>query len=73
LEDDPVIVFRDDALAADEKAFFPKVRDVVDAAVSEATFRQVAQKIPKTREIRLTADPVKAVEVLRAAPTHHRR
>jgi hypothetical protein len=63
-EDDPVTVFRDDTLAADDKAFFLKVRDVVEAAVSEATFRQVAQKMQKTREIRLAGDPVKAVEVL---------
>lgn len=63
-EDDPITVFRDDTLAADDKAFFLKVRDVVEAAVSEATFRQVAQKMQKTRDIRLTGDPVKAVEVL---------
>jgi hypothetical protein len=63
-EDDPVTVFRDDTLAADDKAFFLKVRDVVEAAVSEATFRQVAQKMQKTRDVRLTGDPVKAVEVL---------
>ncbi len=63
-DDDPVSVFRDDTLAADDKAFFLKVRDVVEAAVSEATFRQVAQKMQKVRDIRLTGDPVKAVEVL---------
>ena len=63
-EDDPITVFRDDTLAADDKAFFLKVRDVVEAAVSEATFRHVAQKMQKTRDIRLTGDPVKAVEVL---------
>jgi hypothetical protein len=49
---------------ADDRAFFLKVRDVVEAAVSEATFRQVAQKLQKTRDIRLTGDPVKSVEVL---------
>lgn len=63
-DDDPVRVFRDDTLAADDKAFFLKVRDVVEAAVSEATFRQVAQKMQKARDIRLTGDPVKVVEVL---------
>jgi hypothetical protein len=57
-------VFRDDTLAADDRAFFLKARDVVEAAVSEATFRQVAQKLQKTRDIRLTGDPVKSVEVL---------
>ena len=41
-----------------------RLRDVVVAAVSEATFRQIALKMQKTREIPLTGDPVKAVEVL---------
>ena len=63
-EEDAITVFRDDTLAADDKAFFLKVRDVVEAAVSEATFRQVARKMQKTLDIKLTGDPVKAVEVL---------
>ncbi|MBE0623480.1 MAG: DUF932 domain-containing protein [Burkholderiales bacterium] len=63
-EDEATTVFRDDTLAADDKAFFLKVRDVVEAAVSEATFRQVAQKMQKTRDIKLTGNPVRAVEVL---------
>ncbi len=49
------------ALAADDRAFFLKVRDVVEAAVSETTFRQIALKMQKTREIPLTGDPVNAV------------
>jgi len=63
-EEEAITVFRDDTLAADDKAFFLKVRDVVEAAVSETTFRQVAQKMQKTLDIKLTGDPVKAVEVL---------
>ena len=63
-EEEAMTVFKDDTLAADDKAFFMKVRDVVEAAVSEATFRQVAQKMQKTLDIKLTGDPVKAVEVL---------
>jgi hypothetical protein len=63
-EAESVNVFRDDTLAADDRAFFLKVRDVVEAAVSEATFRQVVSKFQKTRDIRLTGDPVKSVEVL---------
>ncbi len=63
-EDEAVTVFRDDTLAADDRAFFLKVRDVVEAAVSEATFRQVAQKMQKTLDVKLTGDPVKTVEVL---------
>ena len=63
-EEESVTVFKDDTLAADDRAFFLKVRDVVEAAVSEATFRQVAMKFQQTRHIRLTGDPVKTVEVL---------
>ena len=62
--EESINVYRDDTLAADDKAFFLKVRDVVEAAVSEATFRQVAQKMQKTLDIKLRGDPVKAVEVL---------
>ena len=63
-ENESVNVYRDDTLAADDRAFFLKVRDVVEAAVSETTFRQIALKMQKAREIPLTGDPVKAVEVL---------
>jgi hypothetical protein len=61
---DTITVFKDDTLQADDKAFFLKVRDVVEAAVSEATFLQAAQKLQKTLRIPLTGDPVKTVEVL---------
>jgi hypothetical protein len=63
-EDESVQVYQDDTLRADDKAFFLKVRDVVQAAVSEATFRQTAQKLQRTLKIPLTGDPVKTVEVL---------
>jgi hypothetical protein len=59
-----ITVFRDDTLAADDQAFFLKVRDVVEAAVSEVAFRQVVQKMQNTLAIQLTGDPVQAVEVL---------
>ena len=63
-DDDGITVFKDDTLRADDKAFFLKVRDVVQAAVSDATFRQAAQKLQKTLHIPLIGDPVKTVEVL---------
>jgi hypothetical protein len=63
-EEETITVFKEETLAADDKAFFLKVRDVVEAAVSEATFRQVAEKMQKTLGIKLVGDPVKAVEVL---------
>ena len=58
------VVFKDDTLQADDRAFFLRVRDVVEAAVSEATLRAVGEKLRSTREIRLRDDPVKSVEVL---------
>jgi hypothetical protein len=63
-EDDGVAVYQDDTLRADDKAFFLKVRDTVQASVTEATFRQTAAKLQKTLNIPLTGDPVKTVEVL---------
>ena len=63
-EDEGLQVYQDDTLRADDKAFFLKVRDVVQAAVSEASFRQTAQKLQKTLRIPLVGDPVKTVEVL---------
>ncbi|MFY9327180.1 MAG: DUF932 domain-containing protein [Georgfuchsia sp.] len=62
--DERIQVYQDDTLRADDKAFFLKVRDVVQAAVSEATFRQTAQKLQKTLNIPLVGDPVKTIEVL---------
>lgn len=63
-DEEAITVFADDTLAADDRAFFLKVRDVVEAAISEASFRQVAEKMQRTRGIRLTGDPVQSVEVL---------
>ena len=63
-EEESLTVFKDDTLAADDRAFFLKVRDVVEAAVSEATFRQVAMKLQKTRDIRLNRNLMETVEVL---------
>ncbi|MES2260936.1 MAG: DUF932 domain-containing protein [Pseudomonadota bacterium] len=63
-EEEAITLFRDDTLAADDTAFFLKVRDVVEAAVSEANFYQVAQKMQRTLGIKLTGDPVKTVQVL---------
>ena len=63
-DDEAITVFKDDTLQADDKAFFLKVRDVLESAVSEATFLQAAHKLQRTLRIPLTGDPVKTVEVL---------
>ncbi len=64
IDDEASRVFQDDTVRADDKAFFLKVRDVVQAALSEAVFRQTAHKLQQTRGIALTGNPVRTVEVL---------
>lgn len=59
-----VTVFKDDTLQADDKAIFLKVRDMVENAVSQVTFRMISEKMQKTLGIKLLGDPVKSVEVL---------
>lgn len=63
-DEEAVTVFRDDTLCADDKAFFLKVRDVVEDSLSEATFQQSAAKLRRTLGIPLTGDPARSVEVL---------
>jgi len=62
--EESVMVFKDDTLQADDRAFFLKVRDVVESAVSEATFRLIVGKLQNTLDIKLTGDPIKTVQVL---------
>lgn len=62
--DESVTVFKEDTLRADDEAFFLKTRDVVEAAVSEATFGVIAQRLQQTLGIPLRGDPVRSVEVL---------
>lgn len=58
------VVYKDDTLQADDRALFLRVRDTVASAVSEATLRSVGEKLRRTREIGISADPVRSVEVL---------
>ena len=62
--EDAAMVFQNDTLRADDAAFFLKVRDVVQAAVTEVSFRLVAEKLQRTMGITISGDPVKAVELL---------
>jgi hypothetical protein len=63
-KDDEVTIFRDDTLEAEDKAFFLKVRDVVENAVSEVTFKQITDRMRRTLGITLSGDPVRSVGVL---------
>lgn len=63
--DEEATIYQEDTLLADEKAFFLKVRDAAQWALSEATFHQYAAKMQRTMGIELVTSPVKTVEVLR--------
>jgi hypothetical protein len=63
-DDETLTVFKHDTLQADDRAFFLMVRDVVQAAVAEATFRDTAMKLQRTLNIPLVGNPVRTVEVL---------
>lgn len=62
--EDAVTVFKDDTVLADDRAFFLKVRDVVEATVSETMLRLTGEKMRRASGIPITGDPVKSVDVL---------
>jgi len=57
-------MLQDDTLAADDKAFLLKARDVVKATLSDETFGKFVAKMREATEERIEGNPVKAVEVL---------
>lgn len=64
IQDEAVELYKEDTLQADDKAILLKVRDMAEAAVSEVTFRLIAEKLQRTMGIKLAGDPVKSIEVL---------
>lgn len=63
-DDGNIQVYQEETLKADDRAFFLKVRDVVQATIAQNTFVESARKMQSTMGVRLTGDPVKSVEVL---------
>ena len=57
-------LYSDETLAADDKAYFLKVQDIVSAAVDEARFNLTVDKMRASMEIPTGADPFKTVEIL---------
>ena len=57
-------LYSDETLAADDKAYFLKVQDIVSAAVNEAKFNLTVDKMRSALNIPTGEDPVKTVEVL---------
>lgn len=57
-------LYSDATLAADDKAYFMKVQDIVSAAVDEAKFMLTVNKMRMAMNIKTGDDPVQTVEVL---------
>lgn len=57
-------LYSDETLAADDKAYFLKVQDIVSAAVDEAKFNLTVDKMRASMNILTGDNPVKTVEVL---------
>ena len=57
-------LYSDETLAADDKAYFLKVQDIVSAAVDEARFNLTVGKMRASMSIQTGEDPFKTVEVL---------
>ena len=63
-DDSAYLLYSDETLAQDDKAFFMKVQDIVRAAVDESKFLLTVDKLRLSQNIPLTHEPVKAVEIL---------
>lgn len=57
-------IYRDDTLAADDRAILLKVRDTVAAALDEVRFAARVEKMSALAQSREVENPIKAVEVL---------
>ena len=56
--------FKDSTRRADDKAFWLKVRDVVDGAFREDVFKRIVGRMQMAAEMEIPADPVKVIEVV---------
>jgi hypothetical protein len=63
-EEDAYEIYADDTLAADDRAYFLKVRDAVRASLDEARFEQIVESLRETTTGPKVADPVAATKVL---------
>jgi hypothetical protein len=57
-------LYSDETLAADDKAYFLKVQDIVSAAVNESKFNLAVDKMRSALNVPTGEDPVKTVEIL---------
>lgn len=62
--DDNFNIFRDETIAADDKAFLMKIEDAVSAAVNQARFAAIVDKLRESKDAKIEAQAVtKVVEL----------
>lgn len=58
------VFYRDETRAMDDRAFWAKVRDIVNGLMSAEGFAQIIQKMREAKEDKIEGNPVKAIEVV---------
>ena len=61
-EDRTSIFYKDRTRKADDRAFWMKVKDVVEGSLTEAVFYQIVNKMKKAKDVKIEKDPVKVIE-----------
>lgn len=64
VEDENMLLYRDETVAADDKAFFLKVRDVVESTLTEARFDQIVSQLREATTGEKVRDVVESTKVL---------
>lgn len=67
VEEEAYALYKDETLAADDRAFFLKARDLVEAACSEAAFQAIVAQVRERAEMPVGGDPPGVVERLATA------
>ncbi len=57
-------IFSDETLAADDRAFWLKARDIVQGALAETIFGMIVDDMRRATENKIEGNPVRAVEIL---------
>ena len=55
--------YRDETRKLDDRSFFAKVQDVVEATLDQVKFGRIVERLQEAAERRIEGDPVKVVEV----------
>jgi hypothetical protein len=64
MENEAIEFYKDETRLADDRAFWLKVRDVVDATLTKTKFERIVDKLREASDRKIIGDPVKTVNVI---------